>query len=183
MTSNPYRAGMIAYQKAAKNFDCFAINALASIPNILKRIPRATALERANAFHVLRTSATSLQAWFGNRPTGRPTIGETIRDVETGACLVYSLGANGQAVAILYPERSEGAGAKESCLVLGPWKPERLAEQLEDHLRALVAYCYVTRIDGQPTVSERLKIGWLRLVCVRQVDGQQSVALDSFPEH
>jgi hypothetical protein len=180
MMSHPYNAGVQAYRKAADEFDYFATNALASIPDILKRIPRAAALEQANAFLVRRTSPISLQAWFGKRPTGRPKIAGPGGDAEIGAQLVYSLGANGLAVAILYPASSDGATAREKYLVLGPWKPQKLAEQLEGHLRTLVAYHYVTSIDGQPTCSERLKVGWLRLVCLRQIDGQQSIAVKLF---
>jgi hypothetical protein len=101
-------------------------------------------------------------------------------DIEDGAYLVYSLGGTGLAAAILYPARSDRAAATEKYLVLGFWKPEHLAEQIEGHLRVLVAYQYVTSIDGQPTLSERLKIRWLRLVCLREIDGQQSVATKVF---
>jgi hypothetical protein len=174
--THPYNSGMQAYQTAAEDFDYFATNALASIPETLKRIPRATALEQANSFLVKRTSPTSLQAWFGRRTTGRPTIETGGMDVENGAHLVYSLGPTGLAAAILYPARSEGATASESYLVLGFWKPEHLVEQIEGHLRVLAAYQYVTSIDGQPTLSERLTVRWLRLVCLREIDGQQSVA-------
>jgi hypothetical protein len=178
--AHPYNAGVQAYQKAADEFDYFAINALASIPGILKTIPRSAALERANAFLVQRPSQISLQAWFGKRPTGRPRIDGPGGDAEIGAQLVYSLGANGLAIAILYPATSEGATAREKYLVLGAWKPQKLAERLEDHLQALVAYHYATSIDGQPTFSERGKVGWLRLVCLRQIDGQQSIAARLF---
>ncbi len=180
MTSHPYRAGVQSYQKAADEFDYFVTNAKASIPETLKRIPRAAALERANGFLVELTSRTSLQAWFGKRPTGRPTIGGRGMDVENGAHLVYSLGATGWAAAILYPARSDGAIAREKYLILGTWKPEELAEQVEAHLQTLVAYQYVTSIDGQPTLSERLKVYWLRLVCLREIDGQQSAAIKLF---
>ena len=138
--------------------------------------PRGIALESANSFLVKRTSATSLQAWFGKRPTGRPRIAGSGSDVEIGAQLVYSLGADGRAVAILYPAKSDGAQAGEILLVLGSWQPQHLTEHLESHLRALVAYCYVTSIDGQPTFTERMMVRWLRLVCIREIDGKQSVA-------
>jgi hypothetical protein len=155
--SHPYGAGVQAYQKAERDFDYFATNALASIPEAVKRISRAASIEQANSFLVQRTSPTSLQAWFGKRPTGRPIIGAAGQDVENGAHLVYSLGPTGIAAAILYPASSAGSTAREKYLILGFWRPDDLAEQIEGHLRALVAYQYVTSIDGQPARSERFK--------------------------
>jgi hypothetical protein len=181
--THPYNASVQAYGKATEAFDYFATNALASTPETLKRIPSASALEQANSFLVARTSPASLQAWLGKRPTGRPTTDSKRMDVENGAHLVYSLGATGIAAAILYPARSDGAAVKEKYMVLGFWKPEHLAEQIEGHLQLLVAYQYVTSIDGQPTFSERLKVRWLRLVCLREINGQQSVATKVFLDY
>lgn len=175
MTSHPYRAKHVAYDKAAEEFDYFAINALVTIPQLLQNNPRSVALEEAHSFLVQRTSPISLQAWFGKRPTNRPKIEGGGTDVEIGAQLVYSLGPDGRAVAILYPARSDRAQATEDLLVLGPYWPKYLAGHVDFHLRALVAYCYVTSIDGQPTFAERMIVRWLRLVCIRQVDGTQSV--------
>jgi hypothetical protein len=164
------------YRKAEADFDYFATDAPAIIGNTFKDIPRAQALERANGFLVERTSPLSLQAWFGKRPTGRQLIGAAGIDVEVGAHLVYSLGATGLAAAILYPAKSETASVQEEHLILGFWKPENLADQIEAHLKTLVAYQYVTSIDGEPTRGERLKVWWLRMVCLRKVDGEHSVA-------
>lgn len=178
--THPYSASVQAYRKAADDFDYFATNALASIPETLKRIPRAAPLERANGFLVFRTSPETLQAWFGKRPTGRSRITAQGADIEDGAYLVYSLGPNGLTIAILYPAKSDRAAASEKYLILGYWKPDRLAEQIEGHLHVLAAYQYVTSIDGKPTLLERFKIWWLRLVCLREIDGQQSVATKVF---
>ena len=175
--THPYQAGVQGYRQAENDFDYFATNALASIPEILNQLPRAGALDKANGFLVQQATPTTLQAWFGKRPTGRPRIEARGTDVEVGAHLVYSLGSTGDVAAILYPARSERATAQEEHLILGFWKPDDLADRLEGHLKALVAYQYVTSIDGQPTRGERIKVGWLRLVCLRSVNGQHTVAM------
>jgi hypothetical protein len=54
--SHPYSAGVKAYQKAERDFDYFATNALVTIPEAVKRISRATSLVQANSFYVNRTS-------------------------------------------------------------------------------------------------------------------------------
>jgi hypothetical protein len=174
---HPYQAGIQGYWQAEKDFDNFATNALVSIPEILNKLPRAGALQKANGFLVRKATPTTLQAWFGKRTTGRLRIGATDPDVEDGAYLVYSLVSTGDVAAILYPARSEGAIAQEEHLILGFWKSNKLADRLESHLKTLVAYQYVTSIDGQPTRGERIKVGWLRLVCLRSVNGQHTVAM------
>jgi hypothetical protein len=49
----------------------------------------------------------------------------------------------------------------------------QLRNNIRRDLKDLVAYTYVTALDGSPTLGERLRVAWIRLVCQMRIDGQQ----------
>jgi hypothetical protein len=175
MSQHPYTKKAKAYRVAEAAFDEFKHQAQTLVRDEITKIPRAKPLIDAHALLVEETSENSLQAWFGRRPTGRRTP-DGISDVEVGASLVYSLGANGLVAAILYPAESEMHGGIEKWIILGFRSAPHLQKALPKDLRALVAYCHVTSIDGSPRYSERWLVRWLRLSKRREINGKQSIA-------
>jgi hypothetical protein len=67
--------------------------------------------------------------------------------------------------------------AQEEFIVraFGNMTGHQLRQRVRRDLKDLVAYTYATGIDGSPTLAERTRVFWMRLVCRRQIEGKQSI--------
>lgn len=51
----------------------------------------------------------------------------------------------------------------------------QLRRRLRGDLKDFVAYNYATTLDGEPTISERVRVAWIKLVSLIEVKGEQSI--------
>lgn len=96
---------------------------------------------------------------------------------ERGPSLVYSFGPTGLVAVFMYPSKSDFHSAPEAliCLYIGYVSSLKLCKRLPSDLRSLVAYGYVTSIDGNPTLAEKIHIGWLRKIRPSSIDNNISI--------
>lgn len=91
--------------------------------------------------------------------------------IERGASLTYQRGDNGAVIVTLAPAITENFRPQESAIVLDfmtdpsplrapPWLV--VPPRIESHWRCLMSYLQCTSIDGDPTLGDRLRLGWLR---------------------
>jgi hypothetical protein len=173
---HPYARRRFIYACARIEFECFRQAAQRIVEAELSRITRAGPLRTAHGFIVKSFDDLTLQIWFGNLPTGRRLPSpESAYATEIGSTLLYSLGPRGDTAVVLYPAKSEVMKANEAFIIraLGNMSCYQLRQRIRRDLKDLVAYTYATALDGSPTFSERLRIGWIRLVCPMQIEGKQ----------
>jgi hypothetical protein len=122
-----------------------------------------------------------VQFSFGNRYTGReilhnnppaPKRFEFV--IERGPHLSYSVGPTGAIAVILYPPQSKLAAATEDLIFLGigRFSGMQLKDRLRRDMKALIAYTYVTSVDGSPTFGERIKVWWLQTAYPHGKEGE-----------
>ena len=179
---HPYYRRQFIYACALIEFDNFLRKAAAIVEQEVGHIPRAGPLRNAHGFLVKSfDNKFTLQIWFGSRPTGReriPTSENPSRYAsEIGATLLYSLGPRGETAVVLYPAKSDLMKAKEDFIVraFGYMTGYQLCRRIQRDLKDLVAYNYATGVDGSPTLGERIRVWWFRLVSRMQIDGKQSI--------
>jgi hypothetical protein len=91
--------------------------------------------------------------------------------VERGASLRYQRGDNGAVIVTLAPAITENFQQQESAIVLEfmadpsllrapPWLV--VPPRIERHWRCLMSYLQCTSIDGDPTLGDRMRLGWLK---------------------
>lgn len=179
--NHPYYRRRFLYACALMEFGYFLQAATAIVEQEIGRIPRALPLRDARGFLVQSFDKFTLQIWFGKRPTGRerqPSPKNPARyATEIGATLLYSLGPRGETAVVLYPAKSEVMKAKGDFIIraVGNMTCYQLCQRIRRDLKDLVAYTYATGVDGSPTLGERARVWWFRLVCRMQVDGKQSI--------
>ncbi len=54
----------------------------------------------------------------------------------------------------------------------------QLRSRLRRDLRDLVAYNYATALDGEPTLRERIRIRWIRLISTIEIKGEQYIPMN-----
>lgn len=152
-------------EKAQIEFSYFRQHAVAQIPEICKSIERFDALRRAFTFRVDQTwGEDHLQISFGKRKMwARGIDGGSV--AESGPSLVYSLAPiEGRIATVLFPATSALGRVKEDHLFLrvGNYGGIDLLEKLQSDLKDLVAYAFVTSLELDPTIADRLRFWWLR---------------------
>ncbi len=93
---------------------------------------------------------------------------------EWGARLEYLRMDNGMVLCCLHPARSENIEPLEQRLILGWIDPAALTGRgtLERHWRAFMSYMECTCLEGEPTLGDRLRVGWLRFTRSRVLGGK-----------
>lgn len=175
-TINPYYKQWFRYLCAKMEFEYFRESATEIARSEVNYIARAAPLISAHGFIAQSFDKFTVQIWLGNRPTGRETINKGGSTAEIGATLLYSFGPTGRTAVILYLAKSEFMKAKEEYIVraLRNMTDYQLRRRIRRDLRDLVAYTYMTTLDGSPIFRERMRVSWIRLVCPMQIDGKQS---------
>jgi hypothetical protein len=154
-------------------FKYFKDLVLPDIKSLTGRTPRFKALEEHFSFHIDNSREEVLQLSFGNRSTFHKDFsGKTV--VEKGAALLYTLGPMGDVAVILYPATSGLAKPVEDHIYLriGRYSGQQLAKHLRRDLKDLVAYSCVTSLDAEATLTDKLRVWWLRFVCPMQIKGE-----------
>jgi hypothetical protein len=145
------------------------------VPNIkilTEKTPRFKALEEHFSFHIDNSQEEALRLSFGSRNMLRRDSAE--KATERGAALLYTLGPTGEVTVILYPATSDLAKPVEDHIYLriGRYSGYQLSRPLRRDLKDLVAYSCVTSLDAEATLSERLRIWWLRHTRPMQIKGE-----------
>jgi hypothetical protein len=146
---------------------------LPDIKSLAENTPRFKALEEHFSFHIDDSQQAALQLSFGSRNMLRRDSAE-ISATEKGAALQYTLGSTGEVTVILYPAISELAKPFEDHIYLriGRYSGYQLFRLLRRDLKDLVAYSCVTSLDAEATLSEKLRIWWLRHTHPMQIKGE-----------
>jgi hypothetical protein len=161
---------------------------------IAKRDPRHEFLAGAYGFHVVpggREGADSrqlLEVYYGQRPAeqvtgsqsqsgqrGSSPVPRRMLATEAGAGLRYQKTDHGTVLCLLEPARSQGFERPESLIVLARIKePRSLTGKpiLERHWRSLVSYFEFSSIDGDPGISDRIRVCWLLFTRPLVIDGK-----------
>jgi len=84
--------------------------------------------------------------------------------IETGPTLLYSLGPTGEIAVSLYPCRSSLARTPEDqvFIAIGNYTAHQLTMLVPSHIQSLTAYGYVSSLDTDATLSEKIHVWWLR---------------------
>jgi hypothetical protein len=116
---------------------------------------------------------TVLRLSFGNRNMLRRDSAENAA-TEKGAALQYTLGSTGEVSVILFPATSELAKPVEDHVYLriGRYSGYHLSRLLRRDLKDLVAYSCVTSLDAEASLSEKLRVWWLRHTHPLQIKGE-----------
>ncbi|MGO7334235.1 hypothetical protein [Rhizobium sp. C104] len=123
----------------------------------------------------------TVEVFYGQRPfegvkelvaqeDGLPSLRRRLL-IERGASLTYQRGDNGAVIVTLAPAITENFRPQESTIVLEfmadpsplrapPWLV--VPPRIERHWRCLMSYLQCTSIDGDPTLGDRIRLGWLR---------------------
>ncbi|MGQ0590405.1 MAG: hypothetical protein ACT4N8_12900 [Sphingosinicella sp.] len=169
---NPFYPGWRAFKDYEHEMRAFKVIAKREAPAICARIGGFAELEAYTGFHAFDEVKETLQFSFGHRPMRRFTL-EGKPASENGASLVYSAGPTGHCMVALYPPQSDLGRVHEKLIFLriGRISAARLRDRLARDLRDLVAYEMVGSLDTRPTLRQRLRVRWLRLVKYKQMDG------------
>ena len=140
-------------------FRCFKFLAAPEIKALAHSFSRFQPLEDAFSFFVSNDYPEDLQLWFGQRSMFRKD-GDRVAK-ETGGALHYSIGPTGDVVVTIYPMQSSLARPFEDHIYLriGSYSGIQLFEKLPSDINDLIAYCYVTSLDAEPAIREKLRIG------------------------
>jgi hypothetical protein len=83
---------------------------------------------------------------------------------EAGASLRYERTVRGTVLCFLEPARSEGLSPQEESIVLAHINEPRILTGkplIERHWRAFRSYCECSSCDGDPRISDRIRVMWL----------------------
>jgi hypothetical protein len=140
---------------------------------LTEKTQRFKALEEHFSFHMDNSKEEALRLSFGSRNMLRRDSAEKTA-TEKGGALLYTLGPAGEVTVILYPVTSNLAKPVEDHIYLriGRYSGYQLSILLRRDLKDLVAYSCVTSLDAEATLSEKLRIWWLRLTRPMQIKGQ-----------
>lgn len=124
-----------------------------------------------SGLHVALDHPDVVSAGFGLRPSNVIQNGERV--FEKGARIEYALMPTGDVAITLFPCRSNVAAAPEDLIIIaiGYFSAFSLRKRVKMDMRALVAYSYESCIETETTLSQRLRVFWLRKTKPRQVEG------------
>lgn len=142
----------------------------------IRRIPRLKVLQDEFGLYPEFTEGEAVRFVFGSRRTFRFLQNERgrIHVRERGPQLVYSVGPDGTIAIMLFPPHSELVSTVEEVIFLGigRYGGGALAARLTKDLKSLAAYTHVTSVDGSPTLSETLRVWWLRSFHPHTIKGE-----------
>ena len=154
-------------------FSYFRQHAIVQIPEICKSIRRFCDLKREFSFWVDSQGGDDhLQINFGTRKMWAKGLdGGTVP--EKGPSLVYSLGpVDGAVATVLYPASSSLGRVPEDHVFLriGNYGGIDLLSKLRSDLKDLVAYSFISSLELNPSVGDRLRFWWLRTTHPHSID-------------
>jgi hypothetical protein len=154
-------------------FRYFRQRAIAEIPTICQSISRFTDLQAEFSFWTDTSNGEDhLQLNFGKRKTGLNDFEEKPA-IEKGPSLVYSLGRTGGTVStVLYPASSPLGGVAEDHIFIriGSYSGLQLLSRLRSDIKDLVSYAFVSSLETDPSLHDRIRLWWLRQTHPQQVE-------------
>ncbi len=153
-------------------FKYFKDLALPDIKMLAEKTPRFKALEEHFSFHIDNSREEALELSFGSRRMSHKDDAGNAA-AEKGAALQYRLRSTGDVAVILYPATSSLGKPVEDYIYLriGRYSGKYLAKRLRRDLKDLVAYGCATSLDAEATLSEKLRVWWLRRTRPMQIKG------------
>jgi hypothetical protein len=172
-STSPFQHSYDQAAVSAIEFRVFQEKAPEAIRRSCAKLNRFKSLEELFGFYVHVHSEDTVQAWFGARSMFRKGVHEELA-IEKGLTLLYSKGATGEVVVSLYPCASNLAHTHESQIHvrIGRYTAYELLRSIPSDVADLVAYGYVSSLDGSPTFREKFRIWLLRKSCPAQVEGK-----------
>jgi hypothetical protein len=177
-TSRPHRESIFfetrdRQERSQIEFSYFRQRAIEQIHQICGTIDRFDQLRQAFSFWIDSGGGEDhLQINFGTRKMWAKGIdGGTV--AEKGASLVYSLNpVDGLIITVLYPATSDLGSVKEDHIFIraGNYSGIDLLGKLRSDLKDLVAYVYVSSLELNPTLADRLRFWWLRTTHPHSID-------------
>lgn len=173
LISDPFSKSYRRVFAATLEFEDFKKFASKHIGQIVDDNKRLKVLTDFIGYHIRDSDEDTLQLTINKRPLRRRDPQEKWA-VENGPTLLYSKGAAGDIVVIVYPASSSVATAREDHLFLriGQFSAHELKNFLKKDISDFAAYSHATIIDGDTTWGEWLRVLWLRFTRAKQVDGK-----------
>ena len=160
-----FHSAVLRHEIGQIEFSFFRQRAIDRVPEICKSIPRFDELRAEFSFWIDKDGGDDhLQINFGTRKMwARGLSGGTV--AEKGPSLVYSLSpADGNIAAVLFPAQSDLGRVKEDHIFLriGQYSGIDLLDKLRTDLKDLVAYTYISSLELDPSIADRIRFWWLR---------------------
>lgn len=144
-------------------FDLFLEKAGDEVKRCTAEYPRFEILRNAYSFTTSLGDADRLQLSFMKRKMGRNDLTGTPA-IEHGAKLLYSLGDGGHVACLISGAYSELGRMQEKHIYLriGRYTAHQLLKRLEGDIQDLVSYAYVSSLDTEPMLREKLRVWFLQ---------------------
>lgn len=167
------------------NFRIFFHHAREDFSKIVKQDLRHANFERVYGFGIVPGGRDGgldkrvVEVYYGNRPfesitemtnksiTGVELDFPTVRRrllTEQGAELSYQRTDSGIIICTLWPAKTEGFNRKEDAIILD-WIANSNSitglPKLQYHWRSFMSYMQCTSLDGDPSISDRIRVCWL----------------------
>ncbi|MCP1222319.1 hypothetical protein NKW45_10735 [Acetobacter orientalis] len=127
----------------------------------------------------VETTTRTVQVWFGDRPAwslmSNLDKNKTSIISQDGACLLYSLGENGELVTILYPGKTTVWHLEEENIIMrvGFFDCLDLMNFLRKDLKDLVMYQHISSVDINETYIEKWRYRWLKATRRVKIPGEK----------
>lgn len=109
-----------------------------------------------------------VEVFWGQRGFETITFGRNWKSLpEYGVTLMFELDDSGRVIIALFPAHTEKRKPIESSITLWNWlDPKKLSNRIfvGRLWNDFMAYMAVTSLDGTPTISQRIRISWLRFI-------------------
>ncbi len=173
-----------------EEFEQFANKAESLFNGLLASDRRANNLSKFYSFYAKKGSAMGgvdkrvVEVFFGSKPIddvktfesqdGAFSKRQSTLLTERGACLRYERTDIGTVICTLFPAETKNFRQKEDSILLA-WiaNPRSLHSKCKVHAywRSLISYMQCTSVDGEPTMLDNWRIGYLRFTRRLIADG------------
>ena len=153
-----------------------------SAPDYIQKIEKTVASEyfkKLYGFQIFSLDELKFEYFYGDRIYREKTVqqGKFLHKkhyIESGVKIIYYSQDNGYISCRLFPAKSEDMSQNEDSIFLyRRLSPEKLTEKLlEKHFRYFLSYMNVTSLDGSPTLVDKTKIFWIRLIKPTIINGK-----------
>jgi hypothetical protein len=154
-------------------FRYFRQRAVAEIPSICQSISRFNDLKAEFSFWTdTSTGEDHLQLNFGRRKMDVNDLEEKPA-IEKGPSLVYSLGRAGDFTStVLYPASSPLGSVEEDHIFIriGSYSGHQLLSRLRSDIKDLVSYAFVSSLETDASLRDRIRYWWLRRTHPQQIE-------------
>ena len=178
-------------QSRYEDFEKFTNDAEARFNALRNADERAKSFSNFHSFYAVKGGAMGgidkrvFEVFFGNRPIDNVKTFESHGEqfpqqqnkllTERGITLRYERTDIGTIVCTLFPATTKDLCQREDSIVLD-WitNPKALHSKgkLKSHWRAFISYMECTSIDGEPSILDKVRVGYLRFTRLLIIDGR-----------